>query len=392
MFGANPHYLAGKYGSPESLAEYEELRAKILKHKLGEEQQHIEPPTKRRSMSIAQVFLRYLQWAETYYDGGAKNKEFGHFVKAMDQVRLLYNSLPFSEFGPRKLRRVRERMIDLGWSRNHINHQVNRIRAVFKWAVSEEYIESTVHANLQTLPGLRKGKSLARETKPVKPVAWKHVEATLPFMTPVLAAMTEIKYLTGMRSDELTGMRLAEMDLRGDVWIYEPREHKTAHRGKRKVICLGPRSQALLLPYLPASLNAFIFSPGISCWEQSQARAAARKSKLYGKALNRQPRARKTRERYDTHAYQTAINHAFTAMAKSLGHVRPVGEKLRPWLRSVGIRFWTPHALRHSRGTLTRAAYGIEGAQASLGNTLEATQIYAEKSLDLAVRIARETS
>jgi hypothetical protein len=46
--------------------------------------------------------------------------------------------------------------------------------------------------------------------------------------------------------------------------------------------------------------------------------------------------------------------------------------------------------VRHARATEIREQYGIEGAAAALGDTVEAAQIYAENNRKLAERIARE--
>ncbi len=45
--------------------------------------------------------------------------------------------------------------------------------------------------------------------------------------------------------------------------------------------------------------------------------------------------------------------------------------------------------IRHSVATMVRQLHGLEAAQAMLGHSsIEATQIYAEKRLDLAAKIA----
>lgn len=61
------------------------------------------------------------------------------------------------------------------------------------------------------------------------------------------------------------------------------------------------------------------------------------------------------------------------------------------WLQSVGAICFTPHQLRHSRATITEDRYGIEFAAAQTGNTVKAAQIYTEKTLRRAKRVARET-
>jgi len=48
--------------------------------------------------------------------------------------------------------------------------------------------------------------------------------------------------------------------------------------------------------------------------------------------------------------------------------------------------------LRHSRGTEVRKIYGIEAAQVVLGHArADVTEVYAEKNLELAMQIAKET-
>lgn len=55
------------------------------------------------------------------------------------------------------------------------------------------------------------------------------------------------------------------------------------------------------------------------------------------------------------------------------------------------IDHWHPHQLRHTLGTEIRRKYGIEAAQVLLGHArADVTQVYAQKNLDLAIRIARE--
>jgi integrase len=52
---------------------------------------------------------------------------------------------------------------------------------------------------------------------------------------------------------------------------------------------------------------------------------------------------------------------------------------------------WSPLQLRHTRGTEIRSKYGLEGAQVALGHSkADVTQLYAERDLALAHRIAAE--
>ena len=52
---------------------------------------------------------------------------------------------------------------------------------------------------------------------------------------------------------------------------------------------------------------------------------------------------------------------------------------------------WRPNRLRHSRATEIRRRYGLEAAQVALGHSrADVTQVYAERDLALAERVARE--
>ena len=52
---------------------------------------------------------------------------------------------------------------------------------------------------------------------------------------------------------------------------------------------------------------------------------------------------------------------------------------------------WGPNRLRHNHGTLVRQVYGLEAAQVALGHArADVTQVYAEKNLTLAAKVAAE--
>jgi hypothetical protein len=74
--------------------------------------------------------------------------------------------------------------------------------------------------------------------------------------------------------------------------------------------------------------------------------------------------------RYTRHSYRVAVQRA---------------------CRRAGLPPWSPRQLRHTRATLIRQAYGLEGAKAVLGHAdTKITEIYAERDLELAMRIMRE--
>lgn len=344
LYGPRPKYLDGPFGSDESRKHF----ARCL-DEIGAWMRRQASPAAGVPL-VATVAAAYLRHAEEYYKG---NDEFVGCRCALDPLvddSLPWWSLDADKFDALALEAIRDRFVALGLSRGYINQQINRIRRAFRWAAKSKMVPAAVVTELELLDGLRRGKSRAQERERVRPVERRWIKATLPFLQPHIRAMATLQWLTGMRSSEVTRLAGQFITRVKGVWIFEPPTHKTAHHGKRKLICLGPKAQKILAPWVCES--GFFFRPSLS-----------------------QFAAGDLAERYDHRTYRRAIFYGLRKAARQ-------GVLLPPW---------NPHRIRHSRATITRAEYGIEGAQAQLGNALEATEIYAEKSLKLALKIARET-
>jgi len=334
----------------------------------------------RAAHPVQPLILAYWRFAKGYYvKDGKPTKELACMRYALRPLRKLYGTTRAAEFGPTALKTVRQHMIDEGLSRGFINHRISRLKRVFKWAASEELAPPTLYHGLQTVAGLRLGRTNARETEPVTPVAAQHVEAVLPFTSPQVAAMIQIQELTAMRPGELVIMRPSDIDRSDDIWIYSPQEHKARWRGQQKLILLGPKAQRVLDPFLSRAPTEYLFSPAEAHeWWQLQRRKNRRTPMTPSHARQRRKAKpkRAKRARYDTHSYGNAVEYAIKKARKA----------------GLEIPHWHVNQLRHSRGTEVRKQYGVEGAQAVLGHVrADVTQVYAQKSLELAMKIAKET-
>jgi integrase len=220
---------------------------------------------------------------------------------------------------------------------------------------------------------LQRGRSEARDTEGIKPVREEDVRATLPFLSPPVAAAVELQLLTGCRVSEALTVRGCDLDVTGPVWVYRPFKHKNRNRGIDRVIFLGPRAQAVIKPFLKTDLQAFLFSPADAIAARDARRAAARKTKRTPSELHRKRKSkpkRAPRARSDRNSYRQAV---VRACAKA------------------EVPEWNPLQLRHTAGTLIRARFGIEAAKVVLGHTkVETSQIYAERDLGRAEEIMRE--
>ena len=152
------------------------------------------------------------------------------------------------------------------------------------WAVETPAV---VKAELTQVANLKRGRSAARETPPVMPVADATVEATLPFLMPNTADMVRVHRLTGMRPDEMCGLRWSRIDTSSTPWVYRPDRHKNDWRGKwgqPRVIMIGPKAREILERYRNG--GDVPFSPVRAVLEHFEARRAARVTPFYGQKKN----------------------------------------------------------------------------------------------------------
>lgn len=340
---------------------------------------------------IPDLVRAYMDFAKGYYVGpdGKPTREPRDITYAMAVLIDCFPSLAVEEFGPLRLKEVREVMIEMNWCRNLINQRIGIIRRMFKWAVSEQIVSPMILHGLQAVAGLRRGRTRAKESKPVKPVDEQHVYAVLDYTTPVVAAMIELQLLTGMRPGELVSMRPCDIDRSEAVWHYYPEKHKNIYRNIERIVSIGPRGQEILRPLLLRNSETLCFSPAESEIQRRDKLTQSRKTPLscgntVGSNRKDDPQ-RVAGDRYDSVSYRKAVEYAITACNKARrAEAKAAG--LKPEL----VPHWTPYQLRHTAATKVRKEMGYECAGATLGHTnMSATAIYAERNQGLADEAAK---
>ena len=255
------HYL-GPWQSKASKAEYDRLVGAWLA--AGRSLTPVNDST------VVELCAAYRRFAEGYYrKNGQPTRSIERVRVALRYLRQIHGTTPVSSFGPLALQALQQHFVSEGKGRRYVNYLTAEIKRVFKWGVSQEIVPAMVHHALATVPGLRKGRTEAREPQPVQPVPDAVVDATLPFLPPVVADMVRLHRLTGCRPGELCLLRPADVDRSSAVWAYRPESHKTEHHGRERVIFIGPQAQEILRPYLLRSPDAYCFVPA-----ESEAQAA----------------------------------------------------------------------------------------------------------------------
>lgn len=432
-------YWLGTYDSPES----RELYHRILAEWEANGRRLPEPErfagngqaaatngeVRSKTVTISTMLAAYWRSARSM---GYCQAELSKIKVVARLLRKLYGSTPAGEFGPKRMRLVRDEMVrgDLEadpprrpWARPYVNAQVRRLRAVFKWAASHEMVPASVHEQLRTMESLKRGRTSAPEPDRIKPVPPEMVEAIGPFTSRQVWALIQLQLFTGARGGELFQLRPKDIERAGvdGVWTYSPAEHKNAHREQTRTIYFGPRAQEVLEPFVEERApDAYMFSPAEAMAEQYARRHARRQIKLSSGnrpgSNRRASPAKQPGSHYTAASYGRAIQYACDQAfppperlarkrvpARGRKHQATRWETDAEWRSRLGPERWEelktwrrehrwhPHQLRHAAGTQIRRAFGLEAAQLVLGHSsaLVTDAVYAERDLARVVEVVR---
>jgi len=363
----------GTWNSPASKAEFGRIVAQLAASPTA-----IITSRAGASLTVNQVLAAFWKHVEQHYrhPDGTPTSEQRWYRDSLKHVRRLYGHTIAAEFGPLALKTVRQALIDDKLARKLVNARIGRVKRAFKWAASEELIPVATFQALATVAGLRAGRTSAHETAPIGPADPAIVEAVLPFLNRHVRAMVELHRVTGMRPAEVCAFRLADVDRTGEIWRYTPRQHKTAHHGKSRVVLIGPKGQAIITAFLAEGMvvdpSAPLFSPRRAREERYVEMRAARKSPVQPSQHNRRkvnPDPKKLpAASYTPNGYAIAVKVA---------------------AKKAGVAAFAPNRLRHLFATEVRRDHGLEAAQVLLGHAkADVTQTYAERDMKLGTAVA----
>jgi integrase len=360
------HYL-GPYGTAASRREYDRLLAIWL---ANDRRPAVDTAP---GLTIVEVLAAFRRHAEKHYrKNGQPTRSLGNIDDALRPLRQLFGREPVSGFGPLKLQAIQQTLATSGLARPTVNKRIGIIKKVFRWAVAQELAPPSLSHALDSVDGLQRGRSEAREPEPVKPVDDATIDATLPHLPEVVRDMVKLQRLTGCRPGEVCALRPCDVDRAGDVWQFRPTSHKTEHHGRERVIYIGPQAQAVLLPYLLRDPSTHCFSPADSERKRHAQQRAARRTRVQPSQLARVPKRNPKRTAstaFDKNAYARCIVRA---------------------CHKAGVPRWSPNRLRHTAATEIRSRFGLEAAQVILGHSrADTTQIYAARDEERGLEVVK---
>ena len=329
----------GPYNSPESREAYGELVSKLAK---GVPIENAEPASSTAGISVSDLLLKYVTEKLPRYANAEQHCQ----RSAIRILRQLFGETAAAEFGPLKLGIVRDAMVAgdplavdadgnpkprKSWSRGFVNDQIRRLRSVFRWGVAKQLVTESVLTSLKTLAGLNPGDSEAHDYEPRHAVPQEDLQAVRAILTDLHRDIFDLLLLTGARAGEVIGLRIGDVNRTGDVWRADLKQHKTAHKGKKRTLYFNIVARSILLRHMKTDPDERFFPI---------------RRDNYGAAIKR-------------------------ACIKA--NVPP----------------FTPHWLRHTVATLLADEMGTEAAQRLLGHAAAAmTEHYSKAAERLAMKAA----
>lgn len=316
----------GPYGTDECEEAYRRAIAEWLE--TGEAPG---PKPARAGMTVNELLLKFLNYAETYYvKDGELTDEFDCYRSAIGPLKSLYGTTRAADFGPLALKQVREQYVEKGWCRGYVNRSTSRIKRIFRWGCENEMVPASVVTALACVAGLKPGRTAAPDYEPRRAVPDDQLKALKEAITTQRSKdLVELQLLTAARPGELLSLTTAMLDRSGDVWVADLSSHKTRHHGKARRLYFGPKCQLILRRYLDD--------------EQPDRRLFS----------------------YTLGAYRKAVKKAS-------------GDKI------------TPHVLRHTAATRLEDQFGREVSNAFCGHaSLSMTDLYTRDAQEKAKRAAR---
>lgn len=361
------------------------------------------PKATATTYTCTELAADHLLWAQArYVKNGKPIKHVEEIEYAMRTLAAAFGTRAASTIAAPELARLRDAMItgsrqdadgkpvEYARSIRTVNGRLTCIKYAYRWAREQGHVTAEVVLDLLSVRGLTRRDILAKNAKPnepIRPIDEHFVCLTKDQLPQVVRDMIDLQWFAGMRPGEVCVMRPMDIERGGEIWLYRPVGHKTVHLERDRIVALGKRCQRIIDPYLTRSPAAFCFSPREAMAERLAAKRAARKTPLYPSHMDcgqGDPLAG-IGEYYTTETYRRAIHRAIEK-ADKLAH------KNQPEIAAdvALVPVWSPNQLRHSWATRIRQEFGIEATAAGLGHAeVSVTELYAERDLKLAMRVAR---
>lgn len=317
----------GRGDRPESRQRY----AAILTAHTNGSTLEVSPITagkRKPGVTLSELFCKYVTDALPRFSRAERHCQ----TTVIRLAHQFFGATPVADFGPLKLRALRDAMIAgdptatsaegkasprKPWSRNTVNRQVKRLRAIIRWGVSWEMVSPAIVDALDTVASLSASETTAAESKVRLAVPDQDIEAVRQQLRPKHRDVLDLLLLTGARPGELLMLTTGMIEQSGEVWRSELFSHKSSHKGKRRVLFFNAAAQLILRTYLRADANEVLFKMRRDNFGHTIKRACLRaKVTPFCPHQLRHTVATKLVDEIGTEAAQRLLGHATAAMTE----------------------------------------------------------------------------
>lgn len=343
----------GVFNSPESRDRYAEVIGGLSREDATESR------PRPVNYLVAELCADYLDFARTYYRSdrtGRPTDELACIKSVIAPLVQHFGGATVEQFDSAALIRLRDVLIQRNWSRGYINREIGRVVRIFRWGVPRKLVNAATIVDLECVEALEAGRSAARETRPRLAVGLRQIAAVRELLAEQHRDVVDLLLFTGARPGELYSLTTGMIDRTVDPWRCPLRHHKTAHKGKPRILLFNESAQQILQRYIKADPHAPLL-PG----RRSTLGAAVRRACEVAFGMPDELR-----------------RPAATLRPDELADVRRRADEWR------AEHCWTPHALRHTVATKLVDEIGIEATQRLLGHSDAAMTYHYSKAAEKA--------
>ena len=146
----------GKHGSPESKEAYTRFLIEWEARQAGAPPPLPEPGV---DLTVVEICAAYWDFAEGYYRKNGQPTRFVDNIRLMlRKVRETYGHRRPASSARRKLKTIRQSLIDAGHSRAYVNKQMATSSGCSSGRTAEELLPGNVYPSPSSVEGLRKGR------------------------------------------------------------------------------------------------------------------------------------------------------------------------------------------------------------------------------------------
>ena len=387
--GKKQYYSLGRFGSPESEAEYQRIKAQFEK----EDAEH--KANSKTSDSLYDAFAAECLQGENltrdqWHDADAiryARERFSPFY--LDDFSMTY-LVAFQSFLVRIAPETRysarsdgkEYVQKRPWTRSYVNRIMKHYKRVLTWGINNGFISPIFRDSIRLFPGITAANARGLPESPRREsVRDSDVIAALPFMPTTVADMVRIQRAACLRPSEVCNLLVGDIIFTDSGAIVDKAKNKIARTGVHRHIAFGIAEANILLKYCAGRQdNEYVFSMRLSMKDVFEARRNKRKTPLTPSQQKRDSERSQTRllrysEHFDVPAYDNIVRRA----VKKAMAVNP------------DVRAWTPYQLRHAAYSALSARYGVDVASKVAGHlSPNLARIYDHSAAEVSQRVASE--